>query len=59
MIGRDEEEAKDVRRRWGILFQGAALFSTLTVAEKCAGADPGIFPEDQEDLLEEIAPTRS
>ena len=33
MIGRDEEEAKHVRRRWGVLFQGGALFSTLTVAE--------------------------
>ena len=33
MIGRDEEEAKHIRRRWGILFQGGALFSTLTVAE--------------------------
>ena len=33
MIGRDEEEAKHVRQRWGVLFQGGALFSTLTVAE--------------------------
>jgi len=37
MIGRDEEEAKHVRRRWGVLFQGGALFSTLTVAENAAG----------------------
>jgi ABC-type polar amino acid transport system ATPase subunit len=43
MIGRDEEEAKHVRRRWGILFQGGALFSTLTVAEKRPGADQGIL----------------
>jgi phospholipid/cholesterol/gamma-HCH transport system ATP-binding protein len=27
MIGRDEEEAKNVRRRWGVLFQGGALES--------------------------------
>jgi phospholipid/cholesterol/gamma-HCH transport system ATP-binding protein len=33
MVGRSEEEAKDIRQRWGVLFQGAALFSTLTVAE--------------------------
>ena len=33
MLDRGEEEANDVRRRWGILFQGSALFSTLTVAE--------------------------
>ena len=30
-IGRDETEATAIRRRWGILFQGGALFSTLTV----------------------------
>jgi phospholipid/cholesterol/gamma-HCH transport system ATP-binding protein len=33
MIGKEEDEASDVRRRWGVLFQGGALFSTLTVAE--------------------------
>jgi phospholipid/cholesterol/gamma-HCH transport system ATP-binding protein len=33
MIGREEDEAKNIRRRWGILFQNGALFSTLTVAE--------------------------
>ena len=33
MIGREEDEAKNIRRRWGILFQAGALFSTLTVAE--------------------------
>jgi phospholipid/cholesterol/gamma-HCH transport system ATP-binding protein len=33
MIARDEDEAKNIRRRWGILFQNGALFSTLTVAE--------------------------
>ena len=33
MIDRDEEELQGLRKRWGILFQGGALFSTLTVAE--------------------------
>src|SRR3546814_18073565 len=33
MIGRGEEEGKDIRRRWGVLFQGGALLSTLTVAK--------------------------
>ena len=33
MIDRPEDEAKNIRRRWGILFQNGALFSTLTVAE--------------------------
>jgi phospholipid/cholesterol/gamma-HCH transport system ATP-binding protein len=28
-----EARALDIRRRWGVLFQGGALFSTLTVAE--------------------------
>jgi phospholipid/cholesterol/gamma-HCH transport system ATP-binding protein len=55
MIGRDEEEAKDVRRRWGILFQGAALFSTLTVAENVQVPIREYFPKIKEDLLEEIA----
>ena len=32
----DEAVARDVRRRWGVLFQGGALFSTLTVAENVA-----------------------
>jgi phospholipid/cholesterol/gamma-HCH transport system ATP-binding protein len=32
-IGREETEASNIRKRWGVLFQGGALFSTLTVAE--------------------------
>jgi len=32
-IGREETEATNIRKRWGVLFQGGALFSTLTVAE--------------------------
>ncbi len=31
-IGREETEAVEIRKRWGVLFQGGALFSTLTVA---------------------------
>ena len=31
--GLDEVAAKDLRRKWGVLFQDGALFSTLTVAE--------------------------
>ena len=33
MVGKEEDEATDVRRRWGVLFQEGALFSSLTVAE--------------------------
>ncbi|UIJ46019.1 ABC transporter ATP-binding protein [Sphingomonas cannabina] len=32
-IGRDDNETIDIRKRWGVLFQGGALFSTLTVSE--------------------------
>jgi phospholipid/cholesterol/gamma-HCH transport system ATP-binding protein len=55
MIGRDEEEAKHVRRRWGVLFQGAALFSTLTVAENIQVPIREFFPGVSRQLLDEIA----
>ncbi|MGL4303093.1 MAG: ATP-binding cassette domain-containing protein, partial [Sphingomonas sp.] len=31
IVGKADGDALDVRRRWGVLFQGGALFSTLTV----------------------------
>ena len=55
MIGRDEEEAKHIRRRWGVLFQGGALFSTLTVAENIQVPIREFYPGITPDLLEEIA----
>jgi phospholipid/cholesterol/gamma-HCH transport system ATP-binding protein len=55
MVGRSEEEAKDVRRRWGILFQGAALFSTLTVAENVQVPIREYFPSIKQQLMDEIA----
>jgi phospholipid/cholesterol/gamma-HCH transport system ATP-binding protein len=55
MVGRSEEEAKDVRRRWGILFQGAALFSTLTVAENVQVPIREYFPNIKLQLMDEIA----
>jgi len=55
MIGRPEEEAKHVRRRWGILFQGGALFSTLTVAENVQVPIREYFPRIDQKLLDEIA----
>ncbi len=54
-IGRGEEEAKDIRRRWGILFQGAALFSTLTVAENVQVPIREYYPKIDQKLLDEIA----
>ena len=55
MISRDEEEAKHVRRRWGVLFQGGALFSTLTVAENIQVPIKEFFSGLDPELLDEIA----
>ena len=55
MIGRDETEARDVRRRWGVLFQGGALFSTLTVAENVEVPLREYYPRLSPKLLDEIA----
>jgi phospholipid/cholesterol/gamma-HCH transport system ATP-binding protein len=45
----------DIRSRWGILFQGGALFSTLTVAENVEVPLKEFYPEIEQDLLHEIA----
>jgi len=55
MIGRDELAAKNIRRRWGILFQNGALFSTLTVAENVEVPIREYFPFIKPPLLDEIA----
>ena len=55
MIGRSEDEAKNIRRRWGILFQNGALFSTLTVAENVEVPIREYFPFLRPPLLDEIA----
>ncbi|HEU5285848.1 MAG TPA: ABC transporter ATP-binding protein [Sphingomicrobium sp.] len=55
MVGRDEDEAKNIRRRWGILFQNGALFSTLTVAENVEVPIHEYFPYLKPPLLDEIA----
>ncbi|WP_411290220.1 ABC transporter ATP-binding protein [Sphingorhabdus sp.] len=55
MIGKEEDEATDVRRRWGVLFQGGALFSTLTVAENVQVPLREFYPEFSKPLLDEIA----
>jgi len=54
MIDRDEHEARDVRKRWGVLFQGGALFSTLTVAENVQVPLREYYKLDQ-GFLDEIA----
>jgi phospholipid/cholesterol/gamma-HCH transport system ATP-binding protein len=55
MVGRTEDEAKNIRRRWGILFQNGALFSTLTVAENVEVPIREYFPFLRPPLLDEIA----
>ena len=55
MIGKEEDEASDVRRRWGVLFQGGALFSTLTVAENVQVPLREFYPDFSKALLDEIA----
>jgi phospholipid/cholesterol/gamma-HCH transport system ATP-binding protein len=55
MLGRDENQLQAVRKRWGILFQGAALFSTLTVAENVQVPLREFYPRLSERLLDEIA----
>ncbi|HEX8222550.1 MAG TPA: ABC transporter ATP-binding protein [Allosphingosinicella sp.] len=55
MLERDEAELQPIRKRWGILFQGAALFSTLTVAENVQVPLREFYPRLSEKLLDEIA----
>ena len=55
LLGRDEEETTDIRKRWGVLFQGGALFSTLTVAENIELPLHEFYPTLPEALLDEIA----
>jgi len=55
MNDRSEDEAQDVRKRWGVMFQGGALFSTLTVAENVQVPLREYYPDLQPALLNEIA----
>jgi phospholipid/cholesterol/gamma-HCH transport system ATP-binding protein len=55
MIGKEEDEALEIRRRWGVLFQGGALFSTLTVAENIQVPLREYYPQLDQTLLNEIA----
>ena len=55
MIGREDTEAQNVRRRWGVLFQNGALFSTLTVAENVQVPLREYYRRLDTTLLDEIA----
>jgi phospholipid/cholesterol/gamma-HCH transport system ATP-binding protein len=54
-LDRDETDTIDIRKRWGVLFQGGALFSTLTVAENVEVPLREFYPELKQSLLDEIA----
>ncbi|MBO9519282.1 MAG: ABC transporter ATP-binding protein [Porphyrobacter sp.] len=54
-IGVMPDEESSVRSRWGVLFQGGALFSTLTVAENVEVPLKQFFPEIDAELRHEIA----
>jgi phospholipid/cholesterol/gamma-HCH transport system ATP-binding protein len=49
------EEDVSIRSRWGVLFQGGALFSTLTVAENVMVPLAEFFPQISRKLRREIA----
>ncbi len=51
----DPETMREVRRRWGVLFQGGALFSTLTVAENVQVPIKEYYPRYDQRFLDEIA----
>lgn len=51
----DPHENIGVRNRWGVLFQGGALFSTLTVGENVQVPLKQFYPEISQSLLNEIA----
>jgi phospholipid/cholesterol/gamma-HCH transport system ATP-binding protein len=51
----EPDEVIGVRNRWGVLFQGGALFSTLTVGENVQIPLKQFYPELSQELLDEIA----
>ena len=60
VLGRDmmadgDGEEIDIRSRWGVLFQGGALFSTLTVGENVEVPLKQFYPEISDELRREIA----
>jgi phospholipid/cholesterol/gamma-HCH transport system ATP-binding protein len=51
----EPDEEIGVRNRWGVLFQGGALFSTLTVGENVEVPLKQFYPELDPELMHEIA----
>ncbi|SMQ62339.1 phospholipid/cholesterol/gamma-HCH transport system ATP-binding protein [Altererythrobacter xiamenensis] len=55
ITGADPDEHIGVRNRWGVLFQGGALFSTLTVGENVEVPLKQFYPDIDDELRREIA----
>ncbi|GAA0284594.1 ABC transporter ATP-binding protein [Alteraurantiacibacter aestuarii] len=55
IVAAEPDEVIGVRNRWGVLFQGGALFSTLTVGENVQVPLKQFYPELEPVLLDEIA----
>ena len=51
----DEDAILAIRKRWGVLFQGGALFSTLTVAENVQVPLREFYPDLAKPMLDGIA----
>lgn len=55
ITGAEPDEVIGVRSRWGVLFQGGALFSTLTVGENVEVPLRQFYPDIEDELRHEIA----
>ena len=55
MTDSEPDEALGVRNRWGVLFQGGALFSTLTVGENVEVPIKQFYPELAPEVTHQIA----
>jgi phospholipid/cholesterol/gamma-HCH transport system ATP-binding protein len=55
MVGMTDAETLAIRKRWGIMFQGGALFSTLTVAENVQVPLREFYPQLDKDFLDNLA----
>ncbi|NBC88731.1 MAG: ATP-binding cassette domain-containing protein [Alphaproteobacteria bacterium] len=55
ITGVDPDSDFGVRSRWGVLFQGGALFSTLTVGENVEAPLKQFYPDLSDELRREIA----
>ena len=51
----EADEEQGMRSRWGVMFQGGALFSTLTVGENVEVPLKQYFPDLNDDLRSELA----